>query len=153
MPLPTSAGAIGEPGARERDGVHDALLRELAARPGGTWVTCAGSSMEPTIRRGERVRVEACTRVRSGEVALFAALRGGHVLHRVVLAVPGTGWFVHIGDAGSGDGPGLAHLSRLVGRAVVPRRRPSLAMRAAAVQRVARAAARVMRWALRRQRA
>jgi hypothetical protein len=155
MSLPISAGTVDEPGARDaaRDAVHDALLRELAARPGGTWVTCAGCSMEPTIRRGERVRIEACTRVRSGEVALFAALRGGYVLHRVVLAVPGTGWFVHVGDAGSGDGPGLAHVSRLVGRAIVARRRPSLPVWAAAVQRAGLAAARVARralWALAR---
>jgi hypothetical protein len=141
--LPIRAGA--EPGDGAREVVHDALLRELAARPGGAWVTCAGASMEPTIRRGERVRVEACTRVRSGEVALFAALRGGYVLHRVVFAVPGTGWFVHVGDAGSGDGPGLAHVSRLVGRAVVARRRRSLSVWVAGVRRVGLAAARLAR--------
>jgi hypothetical protein len=145
-----SMGATGERGAGESAALHDALLRELAARPGGAWVTCAGNSMEPTIRRGERVRVEACTAVRSGEVALFAALRGGYVLHRVVLAVPGTGWFVHVGDAGSGDGPALAHVSRLVGRAHVARRLPSPKVWAAAVQRVACAAARVTRRAVAR---
>ena len=146
MPVSSPGGAIAERAARAA--VHDPLLRALAARPGGTWVTCAGDSMTPTIRRGERVRIDACARVRSGEVALFAALRGGYVLHRVVLAVPGTGWFVHIGDAGSGDGPGLAHVSRLVGRARVARRRPSLPVWLAAMQRVARAAARVTRRAL-----
>jgi signal peptidase I len=139
------------PDSALHDALHDALLRELAARPGGTWVTCAGRSMEPTIRRGERVRVEACATVRSGEVALFEALRGGYVLHRVVLAVPGTGWFVHIGDAGSGDGPGLAHVSRLVGRARVARRLPPLPVWIAAVQRIARAATRVTRRALARR--
>jgi hypothetical protein len=97
------------------------------------------------------VRVEACATVRSGEVALFEALRGGYVLHRVVLAVPGTGWFVHIGDAGSGDGPGLAHVSRLVGRARVARRLPPLPVWIAAVQRIARAATRVTRRALARR--
>lgn len=146
--MPLSTSGAGNQSAAHRTAVHDALLRDLAARPGGTWVTCAGNSMAPTIRCGERVRVEACKRVRSGEVALFAALRGGYVLHRVVFAVPGTGWFVHIGDAGSGDGPGLAHVSRLVGRARVPRRLPSLPVWAAAVQRVARAAVRVTRRAL-----
>jgi hypothetical protein len=145
MSVPIRAGGVGA-----REAAHDGLLRELAARPGGTWVTCAGRSMEPTIRRGERVRVEACTRVRSGEVALFEALRGGYVLHRVVLAVPGTGWFVHVGDAGSGDGPGLAHVRQLVGRAVVARRRPSLPVWGAGVKRVGVAAVRVARRALAR---
>lgn len=138
--------ARGEPAAR------DALLRELAALPGGTWVTCAGRSMEPTIRLGDRVRIEACTRVGSGEVALFAAQRGGYVLHRVVLAVPGTGWFVHIGDAGSGDGPGLAHVSQLVGRAPLARRVPSVRVWAAALRRVSMAALRVGMRALRGRR-
>lgn len=121
---------------------HDALLRALAALPGGTWVTCAGRSMEPTIRLGDRVRIEACDRVHSGDVALFAARRGGYVLHRVVLAVPGTGWFVHVGDAGSGD-PGLAHVSQLVGRAPVAGRAPSATEWAAALRRVAVAVLRV----------
>jgi hypothetical protein len=122
---------------------RDALLRALAALPGGTWVTCAGRSMEPTIRLGDRVRIEACRRVRSGDVALFAARRGGYVLHRVVLAVPGTGWFVHVGDAPSRAGPGLAHVRQLVGRAPVARRAPSAPERAAALGRVAVAALRL----------
>ena len=128
---------------------RDALLRALAALPGGTWVTCAGRSMEPTIRLGDRVRIEACSRVQSGDVALFAARRGGYVLHRVVLAVPGTGWFVHVGDAGSSDEPGLAHISQLVGRAPVARRAPSAPEWAAALGRVAAGALRVGLRALR----
>lgn len=139
----TPIGPEGRDALPARAAVHDTLLRELAALPGGTWVTCAGRSMEPTIRLGDRVRIEACGRVQSGDVALFAAQRGGYVLHRVVLAVPGTGWFVHVGDAGSGDGPGLAHVSQLVGRAPVARRAPSASLRAAALRRVAAAALRV----------
>ena len=152
---PERAGTDGLHVRAEPDGLHaraetrDALLRELAALAGGTWVTCAGRSMEPTIRLGDRVRIEACARVGSGEVALFAARRGGYVLHRVVLAVPGTGWFVHIGDAGSGDGPGLAHVTQLVGRAPVARRVPPAPVWAAALRCVAAAALRVSLRALR----
>lgn len=139
-----------EPGPGLTAAVHDALLRELAARPGGTWVTCAGSSMEPTIRRGDRVRVEACTRARAGDVVLLAARSGGHVLHRVVLAMPGTGWFAHTGDAG-GE-PALAHVSQLVGRAPLPRLTPRLPARAAAIARAMVAARRVAGRALRGRR-
>lgn len=124
-----------------RDDLERALVRDLASTPGGLWVTCAGRSMEPTIALGDRVRVVACDRVRSGDVVLFQASRA-RVLHRVVLCVPGTDWFVHIGDAGSDDGPGLARRSRVVGRALLQRRRPALPVWWAGVKRVARAARR-----------
>jgi hypothetical protein len=120
------------------------LLRDLARTPAGVWVTCAGRSMEPTLELGDRVRIVACDRIRSGDVVLFEA-RGAYVLHRVVLRVPGTGWFVHIGDAGSGEGPGLAHGSRVVGRALLPRRRPPLPVWWAGIKRLARAAQRLGR--------
>lgn len=121
--------------------LHSDLMRDLARTPGGAWVTCAGRSMEPTVALGERVRVVACDRVRSGDVVLFEASRAW-VLHRVVLCVPGTDWFVHIGDAGSGDGPGLARRSRVLGRALLPRRRPPLPVWWAGIERVAGAARR-----------
>lgn len=122
------------------------LVRELAARPGGTWVTCAGRSMEPTVKLGDRVRVRACRDVRAGDVVLFETADGrDHVLHRVVFKVPGLPFFLHIGDGGSGDGPGLVHLERLVGRADLPRRRPDLRTLAAGARRTVRAAIRVIR--------
>lgn len=119
------------------------LLDDLARTPDGLWVTCAGRSMEPTIRMGERVRVCVCERVHPGDVVLFAGARG-LVLHRVVFSVLGTGWFLHIGDAGSGDGPGLARVSTVVGRADVPRRIPPASVYLAAFQRLGRAARRVL---------
>lgn len=115
------------------------LVREVARAPGGVWVTCAGRSMEPTIKLGDRVRIEACDRVRAGEVVLFEGGRS-YVLHRVLLTVPGTSWFLHIGDAGSGEGPGLAHTARVVGRARLPRRMLPLSVWWAGARRVGRAA-------------
>lgn len=126
-----------------------ALLRDLVAA-GGTWITCAGRSMEPTIRLGERVRIEPCPRVRTGEVVLFEGARG-LVLHRVVLTLPGMPWFLHIGDAGSGDGPGLAHAARIVGRARLPRRLPSPAVLGAGIHRLGRACRRRLGRACRRR--
>lgn len=127
--------------------VHGALLRELVAA-GGAWITCAGRSMEPTIHMGERIRIEPCPCARVGEVVLFEGTRG-LVLHRVVLSLPGVPWFLHIGDAGSGDGPGLAHTARIMGRARLPRRLPSPALLCAGLGRLARACGRVIRGAQR----
>ena len=62
---------------------HRSLIRELAGRPDGIWVTCAGRSMEPTIRRGDRVRVCAELPVREGDVALFE-IAGGALVWRGV---------------------------------------------------------------------
>lgn len=94
--------------------------------------------MEPTIELGERVRIRACERVYAGDVVLFAGARG-NVLHRVVLALPGLPWFVHLGDAGSPDGPGVADKSAVIGRADVPRQCPSMSDRLAGVVRLGRA--------------
>ncbi len=118
------------------------LVRELANNPDGVSITCAGHSMTPTIRLGDRVRVRAGGTVQSGDVVLFEASRGCHVLHRVVFTVPGTPWFLHIGDAGSGDGPGIARRDAIVGIANVPRRRPSMAAYRAGARRVLRGARR-----------
>ena len=97
--------------------------------------------MEPTVRFGDRVRVRAVTELRAGDVVLFAGARG-HVLHRVVLALPGLPWFVHLGDAGSDDGPGVARKSAVIGRAELPRRSPSVRARLAGLRRLGRAARR-----------
>lgn len=117
------------------------LVHDLARSAGGVWVTCAGRSMEPTIKLGDRVRVEACERVRAGDVVLFEGSRS-YVLHRVLFPLPGTSWFVHIGDAGSEDGPGLAHAARVVGRAELRRRLMPMSMWRAGARRVWRAGVR-----------
>lgn len=99
--------------------------------------------MEPTIKLGDRVRIVACERVRAGDIVLFE-IDGAHVLHRVVCPIPGASWFLHIGDAGSGDGPGLARAARVVGRAELPRALPPAAVYAAAAARLARALRRMI---------
>ncbi len=104
--------------------------------------------MEPTVRLGDRVRVEAGARVRAGDVILFEALRGGYVLHRVVLRVPGTSWLIHAGDARHEPGPrlldrlGATRCERVIGRADVPRRRVSWRLRAEALRWLVAAARR-----------
>jgi hypothetical protein len=99
--------------------------------------------MEPAVKLGDQVRVFACDRVKSGDVVLFAGSRS-YVLHRVVFAVPGTSWFVHIGDAGSGDGPGLARAAAVVGRAALPRQIPPAPVWWAAIKRLGQAARRCL---------
>lgn len=104
-----------------------ALERELAATSGGIWVRCAGRSMEPTLRLGARVQVVASGSPRIGEVVLLETADGRDlVLHRVVFALPLLGWFWHDGDAGRPD-PARAHVSQIIGRALLDRRAPRLA--------------------------
>ena len=92
--------------------------------------------MEPAIRVGERVPVHAMERVWPGDVVVFETGSDGYVLHRVVMAVPGLGWFVHAGD--NGAGAGIARADAIVGRADVPRRLlPGMFLKGA--RRVARA--------------
>jgi hypothetical protein len=124
-----------------------ALFRDLAAQPSGAWVTCASGSMEPTIRPGDRVRIRACRgdQIRVGEVVLFETLTGGSlVLHRVVLRLPWIPYFLHLGDAGRPAGPGIAHLSRVLGRADLPRHPPSPRVLAQSVVRGLRAGGRLL---------
>ena len=120
------------------------LVHQLVRKKGGTWVTCAGRSMEPTIGLGDRVRVEAGGKERAGDVVLIEA-SPGFILHRVVFRVPGTGWLVHMGDSPACKRPGIAHTSRIVGRAALPRRLPRPRMIAAGVLRAAAAARALMR--------
>lgn len=116
-----------------------ALVRELARTPAGIWITCAGRSMEPALRLGDRVRVKAARRPRIGDVVLLETADGRDlVLHRVILALPGLPWFWHDGDAGAPD-PAPAHVRQLLGRANLARRAPRLAALAAIARRSARA--------------
>jgi hypothetical protein len=110
-----------------------APLRALAATPEGVEITCSGRSMEPTLRAGDRVRVRSGTPIRAGDVVLLENADGdGAVLHRVLALLPGTPWFLHGGDAGRHGGAGLARRDRIIGRALLPRRRPPLAAYVAA---------------------
>lgn len=134
------------------EGARLELLRELAATPGGAWVTCAGRSMEPTLRLGQQVRVRAGRRARVGEVVLFeTADRQSYVLHRLVWRAPGVPWFLHLGDAGSPIGPRFARVERIVGVAELPRRRPGPRTVAAVARALARGAWRVGARRLRRR--
>ena len=109
--------------ARISQDSHGELTRQLARNPGGTWVTCIGRSMEPTIALGDRVRVEACDRPRPGDVVLLQS-PAGYILHRMIARLPGTDLLLHIGDSPVCTGPGLARMSRIIGRADLPRRPP-----------------------------
>jgi signal peptidase I len=105
------------------------------------WVVCGGPSMAPTVTVGQRVRVRPCERLLPGDVVVFKSRTGEvHVLHRVVLTVPGLPWFVHMGDAPSAK-PGLAHTVQVVGRATeLPRRRLSKRALLLALNRLAQGA-------------
>src|SRR5690242_16244755 len=94
------------------------LLRDRAALPGGLQVTCVGSSMEPVIRRGDRVTVRV-QRPGVGMVAAFMTREGELELHRLIAAAP-KGWWAHLGDNQVSRTPGLVHGSRIVGIADVP---------------------------------
>jgi hypothetical protein len=127
----------------------DSVLRpaRAATAPLDGWVVCGGDSMTPTVRFGQRVRVVPCERIRAGDVVV---LRSGssdaHVLHRVVLKVPGLPWFVHAGDSPSCRGLSLASTDQVVGCADLPRRRPSIWLALRGVKRVASAAWHVVWW-------
>jgi len=119
------------------------LLRALL--PTGVWVTCAGGCMEPTLRRGERVRVVPDRDVRVGDVVLFEARdQKRWVLHRVLFKVPGLPWFVNAGDRAGTHGLGVASTHQVLGRADVPRRRPSPRRYWAALKHAAKGAARAL---------
>jgi hypothetical protein len=100
-------------------------LRALASTPDGVEVECTGRSMEPTLHAGDRVRVRRQP-VHAGDVVLFEADEGV-VLHRVIVMLPTLRRFIHCGDAGAEGGPGIASTERIIGRALLPPRRPGLA--------------------------
>ncbi len=126
------------PGAR-----HD-LLRDQVRAGSPAWVTCASESMTPTISPGQRVRVLAPRRLRSGDVVVFETGAGDALmLHRVVFAPPGASWFVHVGDAGVRAG--IARCDAVVGVADLPRHRPGVGATIKAGRRLVRAARRRLR--------
>lgn len=130
---------------------HDArlqLLRDRAATLEALQVTCTGSSMEPVIRRGDRVTVRA-QRPQVGMVAAFMTNHGELELHRLIAAAP-FGWWAHLGDNQVAPEPGLVHVSRIVGIADVPIVPPSLQARTRSVIRFALAGLRLARRGLRR---
>ncbi|HVV81868.1 MAG TPA: S24/S26 family peptidase [Kofleriaceae bacterium] len=118
------------------------LARDRVASREGLILTCAGVSMEPAIRLGDRVRVRP-GQARRGAVAAFVNRRGTFELHRLVLSVPGLDWWVHAGDNQVSDELGLVHRSQIVGVADVARALPRAALTARAALRLARAAARL----------
>ena len=77
---------------------------------------CAGASMAPTFRPGDRLTFEPSRRVQVGDVALIAGPTE-LVAHRIRLSIGGvdSGWCVHCGDA-PGAVPGIAANWRVVGR-------------------------------------
>lgn len=79
--------------------------------------------------------------MRVGDVVLFFAGDGSDtlLLHRVTLRIPGLPYFFHAGDAAHARRPGIAHLSKVVGRADLPRRRPSARLIGASLVRGVRA--------------
>lgn len=89
-------------------------LHEAIASRGFAYVTVRGTSMLPTLRPGEVVRLERCDDPRPGHIVAFE--RGGVVLvHRVVRR--GTEHVVCRGDNHvMEDGPSL--LAAVIGRAV-----------------------------------
>jgi hypothetical protein len=102
-----------------------ALLREVLARQGSAWITCAGGSMEPTIPRGARLMVVPWPReARAGDVLLLDTPRAP-VAHRILLRIPAPPWskagafLVHAGDAGRfGGGAGLIRERQVLGKIV-----------------------------------
>jgi len=100
--------------------VRAQLAREMAKRLEGLEMTCAGASMEPVVRQGEKVPVRP-GRVRPGDVFVFVTGGGELEMHRLVVELP-RGWLVHRGDNGARYG--WTRVERVVGRCELPRRRP-----------------------------
>ncbi len=123
-----------------------AILRDRASSAEGLEVTCGGSSMEPLIRRGARVRVLARD-AQIGRVAAFVAEDGQLELHRLVARAP-FGWWAHLGDNQVDVTPGLVHASHIVGIVDVPARPPRARERLRALRRLGRATVTVVRRSL-----
>jgi len=93
---------------------HRQLIKELLEKQSGFWVTCDGSSMEPTIRKGERLWVYKA-KPKTGDVVVFLAKDQRYILHRVSLW-PNLGpWFWHCGDASGPLGPRKSHKKNFLG--------------------------------------
>lgn len=107
-------------------------------------VTCGGVSMEPAIRRGDRVAIsDRAPRV--GDVVAFVTRRGELELHRLIARAPLVGWWVHGGDNQTSPALGLVHATQIVGVADGFARPPRWRDRAAAVRRIGEAAWRIAR--------
>ncbi len=119
------------------------FLRQLLAHQGGAWLTMAGDSMCPTLRRGQRVRVVSPSELRVGDVVVFG-LGSSLVTHRLLARLPG-GWLVHAGDL-EPRWANLAPAESVVGRAVVERRYVSRLSSAAAALRALRRSVSTWRW-------
>ena len=120
------------------------LVRELAALPAGVTVTCAGVSMQPALWRGQRVQVQACTRLRTGDVVLFELADGTLEMHRLVARVPLARLWVHRGDNQRSPRPGLVRDAAIIGLVALPRVAPSLRVRLDAARRLVEAVVRGM---------
>jgi hypothetical protein len=99
--------------------------------------------MEPTLRRGEQVRVRRVpvAALQAGDVVLFEIPGDAVELHRIVVRLP-RGVLVHRGDAVSAR-TGLVREGRVIGRADLPPRPPTVravarALATIAVERLSR---------------
>lgn len=117
-----------------RTDVHASLLREIVARDGGAWFTCAGRSMSPTFELGARLRVVA-DRPRVGDVMLFEGA-DAMIVHRLIARLPAPGgWLlVHAGDAHPRTA-GITRDAAVIGRVLATRRPGSAAFRVRAAAR------------------
>lgn len=104
------------------------LVTGLGLRP----VVVAGSSMEPTLSRGDVCVVRAGREIERGDIVLIDRGRGGYVLHRVV-RVLGDG-FVTRGDASDANDRDVAKSSAIRGSVVM--RLPLGALLGGWIQRV-----------------
>lgn len=95
----------------------DATARLLRARLGadGAWIDVDGTSMLPTIRPPARVRVEAASGPRPGEVWAFTDDAGEILAHRFVRHV---GEMLRFKGDGNARPDPLVPPSRVVGRVV-----------------------------------
>ncbi len=101
------------------------LLKELSVH-GTAVVTCAGSSMTPTILPEHRVSIRAAKKLRRGDVIAFHTLDESTViLHRIILILPWRGILIHCGDAPLAK-PGITRKSQVLGASTIHHASPSL---------------------------
>ena len=86
---------VSEPARTAQEGPETAsLLREALLRGGRrAVVTVSSSSMEPTLRAGDRITIDATTpdRLRRGDIVVFESPLAGLVVHRLLWMIPPTG--------------------------------------------------------------
>jgi signal peptidase I len=103
----------------------------IGAGAGPLVVTVSGSSMEPTVREGEKVMVVRGAQVRVGDVILFETGAGELELHRLIARLPG-GVLVHRGDHPEARA-GVVRAKKVIGRAELAWRVPGVREAAGAV--------------------